>query len=292
MNTEINVLTPNPLMSALRLPGETYRLPSQGLFCREGVLDESVVNGEVEVYPMTTIDEIIISTPDKLLSGKAISEVFQHCIPQIKNAHGLLAKDVDFLMVCLRICSFGPTMDVVYTHQCELPPTSTEDNPERVKEIHSKFRREHTYTVNLQKMIKETKSLDPTTLNQEYTCTLDNGQVVSLNPMTYGNIVELYQNTMLNKTESAVTSAEDALEAEKLIISTIVSVVNNVSGVTNKEHIFEWARALPIGQRKKIQESLAALSEWGIEMKSPQVCKDCGEEITLSVSANPISFFS
>jgi len=269
MSEEKNVLTPvNPLISALRIPGETFRLPSQGLFYEEGVFDESVKNGEIEIYPMTTIDEIIISTPDKLLSGKAISEIFQHCIPQIKNAYKLLAKDVDYLMVCLRMVSFGQFMEVVYTHNC-------------------KNAKEHTYNVDLQAMIRAAKSIDPTLFTQEYTCTISNGQKVTLKPMAYGELIELYQNTMVQKTDTT-----DELEAEKMIVDTLVSVIKDVNGVTEKEFIREWARKISLGQKKQIQEAMHAVSEWGVDMKSPQICKDCKKEVELRVSANPVNFFT
>jgi hypothetical protein len=268
MENEINVLSPNPLLSALKIPGESFRLPSQGLFYKKGILDESVVNGELEIYPMTAIDEIIISTPDKLLSGKAISEVFAHCIPQIKNTHKLLAKDVDFLMVCLRMVSFGQFMEVVYTHDC-------------VGAV------ENTYSIDLQKIISQSKAIDPTTLNQEYSCTLSNGQVVTLKPMNYGDIIDLYQSTMITKTSEVV----DDLEAEKLIIDTLVSVISNVNGIEDKVLIKEWARKISLGQKKQIQEAIHKVSDWGVEMKAIQICKDCGEEMELRISANPINFF-
>ena len=257
----------NPLLAPLRLPGETYRLPSQGLFYEDGVLDESVKNGEVEVYPMTAIDEIVISTPDKLLSGKAIIEVLAHCVPQIKNARALLAKDVDFLMVCLRRVSFGQFMEVSYTHNC---PNA----------------KDYTYTVDLQKMIRDAKSIDPTTINEEYKCFLDNGQTVTLHPMTYGDIIDLYQDTMMLKTDIT-----DEKEAEKIIVNTITSVVKDVDGVTNPGFIREWVSQLKLGWKKQIQETIESATDWGVDMKSPQVCSDCGVNMDLKISANPVNFF-
>lgn len=268
MDQEVNV-TPNPLMAALRIPGESFRLPSQGLFCETDTLAEDVKNGELEIYPMTAIDEIIISTPDKLLSGKAISEVFQHCIPQIKNASALLAKDVDFLMVCLRMVSFGQFMEVEYTHFCE----------------NAKLQ---TYTIDLQSIIKQTKSIDPTTIAQEYSTILSNGQVVTLKPMTYGDVIGLYQNTMMIKTEENL----EEQDAEKLVIDAIVSIIKDVNGISDKTFIKEWARNISLGQKKQIQEAIQSVSDWGIDMKTNQICKDCGEQIELRVSANPVNFFT
>lgn len=267
MNDETNVLQPNPLMSALFIPGETFRLPSQGLFYSDDVFDGTVKNGEVEVYPMTAIDEIIISTPDKLLSGKAVTEVFAHCIPQIKKAHSLLAKDVDFLMVCLRMVSYGSTIEVVYTHNC-------------------KKATEHTYTADLSTMLRSTKSIDPTTFSQEYSCVLFTGQVVTMKPMTYGEVIKLYQDTLADKTK-----VPDEVETEKMIINTLVSVIKDVDGIVDQDMIREWARKLPIKGKLQIQNTMRAVSEWGVDMKSIQICTDCKKEVELSVSANPVSFF-
>jgi hypothetical protein len=267
---EINVFVPNPLMAALRIPGESFRLPSQGLFYSDddGIFDESVKNGEVEVYPMTTIDEIIISTPDKLLSGKAIVEVFQHCIPQILKPDKLLAKDVDFLMVCLRMVSFGPTMEVVYTHDC-------------------KDAKQHTYVVDLQSIIRQAKTIDPTTIATEYSTTLSNGQVVTLQPMTFGDVIDLYQTTSLPK-----SSDDNPEETVKMLAKTLTGVIKDVNGVTDKSQIMEWVAGISLGHKKQIQETAHMLSNWGVDMISMQECKDCHEETELRVSANPVSFFS
>lgn len=258
----------NPLLGALRIPGETFKLPSHGLFYEDGVLDKSVKNGEVEVYPMTAIDEIIISSPDKLLSGKAINEVFAHCIPQIKQTNKLLAKDVDFLMVCLRMVSFGRFMEVTYNHKCE---DSTDQH----------------YQIDIQSIINKSKAIDPTTLNQEYISVLTNGQKVSLNPMTYGDIIELYQDTMLSKSNDQI---EDK-EAEKIIINTISSVIKSVDGISDRVLIKEWVANLPLGMKKQIQLAVQSVGDWGIDMKDAQICKNCKEEIELRISANPVNFF-
>lgn len=258
----------NPLLAALRLPGETFRLPSQGLFYDNTAVDSSVHNGELELYPMTAIDEIIINTPDKLLSGKAITEIFQHCIPQIVDTSKLLAKDVDFLMVCLRMVSFGQFMEVTYDHNCE----------------NSK---EHTYTVDLLDVIRKSKNIDPTTLHAEYKCTLSNGQVASLKPMSYGDVIDLYQSTMSIKTESMTE-----VEAERMVVSTMLSMIKDVNGVTDKEFIAEWISKLKLGWKKELQQAIQAIGDWGIEVKSTQICKDCGDEIEMRVSANPINFFT
>lgn len=264
---QIEKAVANPLLERLRIPGETFRLPSHGLFYESGELSPDVKNGEVEVYPMTAVDEIVLNTPDKLLSGRAIMEVFARCIPQIQKPDQLLSKDVDFLMVCLRMVSFGQFMEVNYHHNCEKG-------------------RNNTYSVDMQQMIRETKAIDPTTVKEEFTVTMPNGQVVVLKPMTYGNMVELYQTTALTKTDNI-----SADEAEDLIVSTLVSVIKSVDGNINRVQIREWVMSIRLGWKKMLEKAAQEQTDWGVNFSTRQKCKDCGEELTIFVTANPVNFF-
>lgn len=258
----------NPLLDRLRMPGATYKLPSQGVFYEKGELDDSVKNGEVEIYPMTAIDEIILNTPDKLISGKAIAEVFQRCIPQIVKPFDLLAQDVDFLMVALRAVSFGDEMEISYKHDCEGSLNQS-------------------YQVNLQDIIRATKVVDPTVKGTEYQHVLPNGQIVVLQPLSYGNIVELYQTTAMSKTKALTND-----EAEKVIIGTLVAIIARVDDVVNKDHIREWVRQLPLGWKQQVQLTAQSVTQWGVELSTHKVCKDCKQPMTIPITANPVSFFT
>lgn len=258
----------NPLLERLRIPGETFRLPSQGIFYLNGELADGVKNGEVEVHPMTAIDEIILSTPDKLLSGKAIAEIFTHCIPQVIKPTELIAKDVNFLLVCLRLVSFRPQMEVTYQHTC----------PGALN---------HTYQVDMQKMIRSTKSIDPTTVNEEYKATLPNGQLATLKPLTYGNVIELYQSAALTKTDNITQD-----EAEMLVINTLASVVRRVDDTEDKAFIREWVTMLPLGWKRNLEQAAQNITQWGVDFTTQQTCQDCKEEMVVQVAANPVSFFT
>jgi len=257
----------NPLMSRIRIPGETFRLPSRGLFYVSGELDDTVTDGEVEVLPLTTIDEIILSTPDKLLSGKAIIEVFRRCVPQILKPEKLLSKDVDYLMVCLRMVTFGPEIDITYTHTCQ--------------DANS-----HTYVVHVQDLLKKCKSVDPTTMDREYAVELPNGQQVKLKPMAYEDVVELYRTAALTKDKEISTE-----EATELVIRALVSVIQSVDGITDWKQIEEWISSIPLSWKRQIEATAQRVTEWGMDFDVTQVCQDCGEEVNISVSANPVGFF-
>lgn len=268
MNTDTTVVAQvNPLLASLRIPGETFRLPSQGLFYDNGELDGSVVNGEVEVYPMTAMEEVILSTPDKLLSGKAITEIFTHCIPQILKPSELLSRDVDFLMVCLRMVTFGQFMEVSYEHNCE-------------------GAKSHNYMIDLQRMINDTRAIDATKMKDEYTHIMPNGQVVTLKPMTYGDIVAIFQTTAMMKSDNVSDE-----ESNKLVIDTLVSVIRSVDNVEDKAFIKEWVTKISLGWKRGIEKAAQSVSQWGTEFSSVHTCQDCGEEMKIHVSANPVNFF-
>src|SRR3569832_318234 len=83
------------------LPGQTYRLPSLGKY-PEGVLSDDVVNGELVLHPMSTLDEIYLKTPDMLFQGTAIEQVFARRVPQVLKPLELIPKDVDYILSALR----------------------------------------------------------------------------------------------------------------------------------------------------------------------------------------------
>jgi hypothetical protein len=60
---------------------------------------------------MTAIDEIMYKTPDALFNGQATVNVIQSCVPNITNAWGIPAMDVDTILVAIRIASYGHEME-------------------------------------------------------------------------------------------------------------------------------------------------------------------------------------
>lgn len=262
------VQTPNPLLSQLRIPGETFKIPSSGLFYDNHELSDDVNNGELYVYPMTAIDEITLKTPDKLFSGAAITDVFKNCIPQINNPLQLFSKDVDYLLVCLRMLSYGPTVEITTKHNCENA-------------------KDHSYAIELRPFISKSKSIDPTTTNQLFTVKMDNGQIVTLRPPRFGDMVALWQS-MQNKNDVKDIDFEKLKET---LVESVVSMIHDVSEITDKEQIKEWIRKIPVSWTYKISEAINMISDWGPDFKTSVVCKDCNKSFELQTPVNPIAFF-
>lgn len=255
----------NPLLARVEMPGSTFQLPSRGLFYKKGELRDDVEMGELHVHPMSAYDEILMKSPDHLFSGEAVEKVFKRCIPQILQPLKLLAKDVDFLLVCLRQITFGDNMDITYIHTCE----------------DAKY---HPYIIQLSEFLSSSKKIDPTSVTKNYTTTLENGQVVKLNPSRFEDVIKLYQTAEGGKQ----LTPEDELE---VTVQVIRSVIFSVDGEEDQEFIADWIRKISAGWLVKITTIIERASDFGPDFSLHTTCKDCGEKIQIQTPVNPISFF-
>jgi len=106
---DYNTMSQNPLLKYMRQPGIYWEMPSQGQWWPTGSLEPNTT-GELPVLPMNTRDEILLKTPDALLNGSALVELFQSCIPNIKNAWEMPSVDIDSALIAIKIASTGEFM--------------------------------------------------------------------------------------------------------------------------------------------------------------------------------------
>lgn len=257
----------NPLVRRVKLPGESFTVPSRGLLYDEGVLSADTSNGELHVYPMTAIDELVMKSPDKLFSGDAVREVFARCVPQVNDPSRLYAKDVDFLLTALYKVSYGPTISITFQHDCE-------------------GAEEHNYEVALDSFLRRAGQLNPLEVESKfkYDC---HGQKVQFKPATYSDIITLNQNHQL-EVSSQIVSNEQRLQNILFALST---VIKNVDGVSDRGMIIEWLQALPVGWLTEMSNHIETTSDWGVEFEAELTCEDCGESLKVPTNLNPVSFF-
>jgi hypothetical protein len=100
----------NPLQQFFRQPKIYVSLPSHGVYNKPGT-----ISGDAEriaVYGMTGMDEIIMKTPDALLTGESTVKVIQSCCPSITDAWDINLLDVEMLLTAIRIATFGNEISV------------------------------------------------------------------------------------------------------------------------------------------------------------------------------------
>lgn len=258
----------NPLINKLnRMPGTTFRLPSKGLLYHNGELDESVKDGELLVYPMTTLDEIYMRSPDMLFQGTAIEKVFSRRIPQIKKPLELFSNDVDYLLVCLRKVSYGDFISI--KHRCDKCPTDTVET--------------RPYDIPLNHFFQNTKELSAD-VKKSLSFTLSNGFKINLKAARVDEVLDLYRFNNMNDG----TSLDDM---EKFLIKSFSTTIDSVDGVEEKEFIEEWLSELPRTIMEEFKGKLEKINNWGVEFNYTIECEDCGAPQQINTVLNPLYFF-
>jgi hypothetical protein len=82
----------NPLQQFFRQPKIYISLPSQGVYNKPGTFSGNIER--LAVYGMTGMDEILLKTPDALLSGESTATVIKSCCPSVTDAWDLPVNDI------------------------------------------------------------------------------------------------------------------------------------------------------------------------------------------------------
>ena len=97
------------LQNYQRQPKLFIDLPSKGKWYDSTIVaDEQYV--QIPVFGMNAMDEIMFKTPDALYSGDATAEVIKSCIPTILDPWKLVGYDIDYILIAIRIATYGEGM--------------------------------------------------------------------------------------------------------------------------------------------------------------------------------------
>ena len=274
----------NPLQKYFRQPSIYVKLPSEGKFYPPGTL-EMPVNGEIPVYPMTAMDEIVNRTPDALFNGSAVAEIFKSCIPNIKDPWVIPQTDVDMLLTAVRIASYG--------HEMEMTVTCPHCNESQ------------DYALDLRVVIDQYQSPDYSKPAQI------SDLEIFFKPMSYHDLNEtakaqfeqqkVMQMTQANADipdEDKMTALGQALtNVTKLtmgaIAHSIAMVRVNGEPVDNPEHIKEFMDNCDTKIFNRIRDHLSTLRE-GTELKPLSIkCsnEECGKEYQQPFTLDMSNFF-
>lgn len=93
-----------------RQPKLYIDLPSQGHYYDNVMQDNQYTS--VPVFGMNAMDEITFKTPDALLTGTATATVMKSCIPHIHDPWELVGFDIDYILIAIRIATYGEAMPI------------------------------------------------------------------------------------------------------------------------------------------------------------------------------------
>lgn len=274
----------NPLSQYFRTAKLYTSLPTDCQFYEPDMV-ETAANGEVAVYPLTTIDQIMLKTPDAILNGEAMIKVFRSCVPGVKDVKNLVEPDINALLLAIKIASSGPTMEI----DTVCPNCSTQ----------------HTFDINCSAILETAEKIT------EAPAIEMDGLVIHVRPYNF----EQRNLQLLNEVDEARslkiindnTELDENKKLEELahhinkmanrtfdiVAKSITSITITKTGetVTDQTHISEFLKGIGKAQADVIIDQIKQLNQSGIDTKTHFQCSSCNHEWEQNIDFDPTSFF-
>lgn len=282
----------NPLSAHFRAPKMFTPLPSQGRFYSDDVV-EMPETKELPVFSMTAKDEMIMKNPDALLNGEAVAQVIQSCVPNVKNARGMMSSDIDVLLVAIQGATYGDEVEV--TAECP------------------KCEEQQTGAASVEAAIETMGSLEESYI-------VNHGSLdIEIRPFTYSSTIQAgITNFQSTRSLQALADVTDEMERLRLFndnfkqiaelnFSLIVDSVAKISvtdedgetiDVEDRDHIVEFLNNAENSVGKAIEQKIQDINSIGINHEMPMQCEKClddeGNPYTFKsrVNFDPVNFFT
>jgi hypothetical protein len=270
----------NPLQQYFRQPKIYVRLPSLGVYNKPGSIDGNVEN--MPVSGMTGMDEILLKTPDALISGDSTVKVIQSCCPGIKDAWDVSNLDIDALLVAVRNATYGNNLEVVNT--CKNCGALSD------------------YDIDLGKILDHFSS-----------CSYDAKVIVGdltikLRPLTYKEVTNFnLENFTIQKRLAKTIDMDNEDEKQKMLTEVFkelgllqnkvfiagVEQVETPAGVVNEyAYIKEWLENTDRSTFEALKDHITKNNQvWKIP-PYPCKCNECGHEDTFTIEMDQANFFA
>lgn len=269
----------NPLAKYFRVPGLSIRLPTDGIFLPEGAISFTL-SGEVQVYPMRAADELLMKSPDALMSGFAVESLMQSCVPSIKYPRMISTPDLDVLFLAIRAASYGNEMEIEVTCPvCE---------------------QESSIMIDLRVLLSQSSMEIPDNavqLSPEVTAyirpyDLNNATQISLAAYSEARAVQMSEGDpeahqkQINESYKRMTDVDIAMTSD-----CVLQIVVPDGAVTDKKHIRDFMQNIPRDWMKAINDRLKALNGAGLDKTTPVGCAHCHHTWVSKTEFDPSSFF-
>jgi hypothetical protein len=269
----------NPLQQYFRQPKIFINLPSQGVYNKPGSLTGEVSN--MPVFGMTGMDEILMKTPDALLSGESTVKVIQSCCPNILDGWEVTNLDFNLILTAIRIATFGNTITV--GSKCTGCGADNE------------------YQIDLTRVIDYFAG-----------CAYDNkivykDLIIKTKPLTYKQITDfalknfqlqqrLNQNIVLTDEEEKKKNFSELFSQladlqNEIFTEGIEQVTVDNAVVNEKEYIREWLANCDRDAYEDIKTTILKNQEIYSSPEHDVECAECKKPAKLTVDLDQTSFF-
>lgn len=269
----------NPLQQYFRQPKIYLKLPSQGVYNKPGSIQGDATN--MPVYGMTGMDEIILKTPDALLTGESTVKVIESCCPNIKDAWDVSILDVSAIFAAIRIATFGNAM----------PVSNTCDN----------CGEENDYDLDLSRIIDHF-----TNFNYNNKVVLKD-MVITTQPLTYKQSTEFNLKNFRLQQRVKQTETIEGEEAQQLAINTLFQELSHIQAelykaciesievgtqvVSEQVFIHEFIDNCEKQVFDKIKEHIELNREQWKSPTFPAECSSCQHKVNLFLELDQSNFF-
>lgn len=274
----------NPLIQYNKRPARYVKLPSLGKCYLKGI--DLTDTNEIAVFPMTAKDELLLKSPDALLNGEAIKQVFRTCVPGIVDPSEIPVIDLDALMVAIRMATYGDNMEMEFTHDCE-PNAVTQVNVNLGNVLDgTRF-----YQGNVEIELPDSKIkviIKPFTMTEQ-----NKVNIAGFEEMAKSQQVESEIKDQLQKLKMTGQSFTRLLDATlDLITSSIEKVITpDQQEYNNKAMIREWISTISKPEFNLIDSTLKEITDCGVSGKITVTCAKCGKDYPAELTFNPSDFF-
>ena len=279
-------MSENPLQSHFRAPKLYTRIPSGGKFYTDDVVTLTS-SGEVEVYAMTSRDEVMMRNPDALLNGESVAKILTSCVPQVKKPRELLGADVDALMVAIQGATYGDEVTV------ETPCPECGNTVTGAGSVQASL---------------ATMTEVPDDVKVEM-----NGLTIELRPVTYETTITAGVSNFQNaRSMASIATIEDDMEKlqafnesymkmAELNFMVILDSIYSISGtdaegeefiVTDRVNIKEYMENCESEVGKAVTQQVNKLGEAGIDKEVSIQCQNenCGHVFSTTLEFDPVNF--
>ena len=270
----------NPLEQYFRQPKIYITLPSLGMYSPPGTFNGSSEN--MPVYSMTGMDEIIIKTPDALMSGESNIKVIESCCPSIKNARTLSSLDTNLIFAAIRIATYGNNLSL--THTCPKCETVHDYELDLMKIVDFYTNKKYHNKIVVGDLVIKTQ---PTSFQQSIEFNIKNFEIQQ-------QIFQSDKIENLEEKQKVVNKlwADFAANQHKLYLLSVESVETPTVTVSERGYVEEWLSNCDSIIIDKIKEYLIDLKkEWDMP-KFPVECNNCNHKVELVIDLDYSNFFS
>lgn len=275
----------NPLMMYKPHPKVHVKLPTMGVFYKEGVVDLS--DHEIGICAMSAKDEMALNNPEALMNGRAITAVIENCVDAIKDAGELAASDIEVLLLGIRLASGNKSYEVGgICPECGQKGVFERDIDAVLAAV------EH--------------------VQEEPVEVLDTGLIVHLKPNTWKSHSNIQQMAFQRQRLVAVAQDDEMdmetrkqifqevfdgmIEINMLLIADSINYIETPEGnVDNPQFIREYIEMLDKNTIKSMSAKIEELNSIGAPHEMDVVCSnpECNHEWTLDgLRYDPSHFFA